>query len=60
MANFKIVPASNIEAAKGASLCALYNQPVNGHKGVLIAKAKKKANHNTFWLSKLISLKEIK
>ena len=39
MANLRIVPASKIEAAKGASLCALYSQPVNGHRGVLIAKA---------------------
>jgi hypothetical protein len=30
-----------------------------GIKGVLMAKLKKIANHNIFWLSKLISAKEI-
>ena len=43
MANFRIVPANKIEPAKGLSACALYNHPVNGHKGVLTANAIKNA-----------------
>lgn len=43
MANFKIVPANNIEPAKGLSACALYSQPVKGHNGVLTANAMKNA-----------------
>jgi hypothetical protein len=43
VANFKIVPANIILPANGASTCALINQVFKGQIGVLIAKAKKKA-----------------
>ena len=39
MANFKIVPANKMEAANGASLCALGSQICTGNKGVLTANA---------------------
>ena len=37
--NFKIVPANNTDPANGEYTWALNSQPVNGHRGVLIAKA---------------------
>lgn len=38
-----MVPANNIDPAKGLSAWALYNHPVKGHNGVLTANAKKNA-----------------
>lgn len=39
MANFKIVPANKMEAANGASLCALGSQICTGNNGVFTANA---------------------
>ena len=48
VANFKIVPANRIEAASGASLCALGSQICTGNKGVLTANAIKNPQDSAF------------
>jgi len=45
VANLSITAAKITDPLSGASTCALNNHPVKGHKGVLIAKAKKKAQY---------------
>ena len=48
VANFNIVPANSIDAANGASLCALGSQICTGNKGVLTANAIKKPQGSAF------------
>lgn len=43
-----MVPANKIEAASGASLCALGNQICTGNNGVLTANAKKNPQGSAF------------
>jgi hypothetical protein len=48
-----------MDPANGASTWARGNHIWKGINGVLMAKLKKIANHNIFWLSKLMSANEI-
>jgi len=45
---FSITPASTIDPAAGASVCASGSQVCSGHTGTLMAKASAKARNSHF------------